>query len=99
MQGSKKDTDAKNRLLDSVEEGEGGMIWENSTETCTLPHVKQITYATSMHEAQHPKPVLWNNTEGYSGEGGRRGITSVGYKNTCGQLMLTDGKKHHNIVK
>ena len=24
----------KNRLLDSVGEGEGGMIWKNNTETC-----------------------------------------------------------------
>ena len=34
MQGSKRDTDVKNRLLDYVGEGEGGMIWENNTETC-----------------------------------------------------------------
>ena len=26
----------KNRLLDSVGEGEGGMIWENGIETCIL---------------------------------------------------------------
>ena len=37
MWGSKRDTDVKNRLLDSMGEGEGGMIWENSTETCILP--------------------------------------------------------------
>ena len=37
---SKRDTDVKNRLLDSVGEGEGGMISENSTETCILPYVK-----------------------------------------------------------
>ena len=30
MQGSKGDTVVKNRLLDSVGEGEGGMIGENS---------------------------------------------------------------------
>ena len=30
----------KNRLLDSVEEGKGGMIWENSIETCMLSYVK-----------------------------------------------------------
>ena len=30
----------KNRLLDSVGEGEGGMILENSIETCILPYVK-----------------------------------------------------------
>ena len=46
MQVSKGDTDVKNRLLDSVGEGEGGMIWENSTETCTLPCVKQMTSAS-----------------------------------------------------
>ena len=40
MQGSKRDADVKNRLLDYVGEGEGGMIWENSTETCILPYVK-----------------------------------------------------------
>lgn len=32
--------DIKNRLLDSVEEGEGGMIWENGIETCILSYVK-----------------------------------------------------------
>ena len=40
MQGSKGDTDVKNRLLDSAGEGDGGMIWENSTEMCMLPYVK-----------------------------------------------------------
>ena len=40
MWGSKKDADRKKRLLDSVGEGKGGMIWENSIETCILPHVK-----------------------------------------------------------
>ena len=40
MQGSKRDTDVKNRLLDSVGEGKGGMIWESSIETRTLPNVK-----------------------------------------------------------
>ena len=28
------------QILDSVGEGEGGMIWENSVETCILPYVK-----------------------------------------------------------
>ena len=31
-----RDTDVKNRLWDSVGEGEGGMIWENGIETCIL---------------------------------------------------------------
>ena len=36
MQGSKRDTDIENRFLDTVGEGEGGMIWENGIETCIL---------------------------------------------------------------
>jgi len=63
MQSSKGDTDVKNRLLDSVGEGEGGMIWENSTETYTLSYVKQMTSTSSMHDAGHPKLVLWDNPE------------------------------------
>ena len=39
LQGSKGDTEVKNKLLDSVVE-EGGMIWENSFEKYTLPYVK-----------------------------------------------------------
>ena len=31
MQGSKSDTFVKNRLLDYVGEGKGGMIWEKSS--------------------------------------------------------------------
>ena len=40
MQGTKRDTDVKNRLLDYVGEDKGGIIWENSFETCILPYVK-----------------------------------------------------------
>ena len=36
----KKRHNIKNRLLDSVGEDEGEMIWENSIETCILPYVK-----------------------------------------------------------
>ena len=40
LQYSKRGTDVKNSLLDSAGEDEGGMIWENSSETCILPYVK-----------------------------------------------------------
>ena len=36
MRDSKRDTDVLNSLLDSVGEGEGGMIWENGIYTCKL---------------------------------------------------------------
>ena len=43
---------------------------ENSIETCTLPHLKQMTSASSMHEAGHSTPVHWDNPERGDGEGG-----------------------------
>ena len=42
VQGSKGNTDVKNRLLDSVGEGEGGIIWENSIEI--LPYVNMVLH-------------------------------------------------------
>ena len=81
MQDSKRDTDVKNRLLDYVAEGEGEMMALNSIETCILPYVKQMTSANSMHEAGHPKLVLWDNPEGWGEEGGGRG--GSGWWDTC----------------
>ena len=50
MTDSKRDTDVLNSLLDSVEEGEGGMIWENGIETCKISYVKRITTPGLMHD-------------------------------------------------
>ena len=83
MQGSKGDINVKNRLLDSVGEGEGGMLCENSIETCTLPYVKQMTSTISVHEARYSKPVLWDNPEGWAGDKGG-GVQDVGHTYTRG---------------
>ena len=40
MRDSKRDTGIQNGLLDSVGEGEGGMIWENGFETCIISYKK-----------------------------------------------------------
>ena len=50
MRDSKRDTDVWNSLLDSVGEGEGGMVWENAIETRILSRVKRITSPGWMHE-------------------------------------------------
>ena len=63
MKGSKGDTDVNSRLLDSMGEGESGIIWENSIETYTLLYIKEMTSESLMHEAGHSKPVLWDNLE------------------------------------
>jgi len=34
-----------------------------------LPYVKQMSSASSIHEAGHSKLVLWNNPEGWDGLG------------------------------
>ena len=81
MRDSRRDTAVKNRLLGSVGEGEGGLIRENSIETCILPYVKEITSASSMHGAGHSKLVLWDNPEGWTGEGGGSGCS--GWWDTC----------------
>ena len=70
MRDSKRDTDVKNSLLDSVGEGEGGMIWENSIETCILLYVKWITSPGSMHETGGLGLVHWDDPEGWDGVGG-----------------------------
>ena len=88
---SKRDTDIKSRLLDSVGEGEGGMIWENSIETCILPCVKQIASPSSMHETGHSKPVHRDSPKGWDGEGGGSGVRDGGHMYTHGWFMSMYG--------
>ena len=77
-----------------------GLIWEKSTEACILPYVKQMTSASSMHEAGHPKPAPpWDNPEGRGREGAGRGFRMRGHMYTWGWFMLMYGKTHSNIVK
>ena len=50
MRDSKRDADVKNSLLDSVGEGEGGMIWENGIETCIISYKKRIVSLVLMQD-------------------------------------------------
>ena len=99
MWNSKRDTDVKNRLLNSVGEGEGGMIWENSIETCVLSYVKQIASPGSMHETAGSGPVHWDDPEGWDGEKGGSGVQDGDHIYTHGWFMSLYGKTHYNIVK
>jgi len=47
-----------------------------------------MTTASLMHEAGHSKPVLWENSKGWSREGGWGGVQDGGTH-----------VHHHNIVK
>ena len=99
MRDSKRDTDVKNRLLDSVGEGEGGMIWENSIETCILSYVKQTASPSSMHETGCSGLEHWDDPDGWDGEGGGRGVQDGGHMYTHAWFMSMYGKTHHNIIK
>ena len=55
-------------------EGEGGMILENSVETCILLYVKQITSPGLMHETGCSGLVHWDDPEGWDREGEGRGV-------------------------
>ena len=84
MWDSNRDTDVENSLLDSVGKGEGGMIWENGTETCKLSYVKRIASPGSMHDTGCSGLVHWDDPEGWDGEGGGRGVQ-------YGEHMYTHG--------
>ena len=79
-------------------EGEGGMIWENSTETYILSYVKQITSPGSMHKTGCSGMVHWDNPEGWDGKGGEGGVQDGEHMYTHGCFMSIYGKNHYNIV-
>ena len=80
MQDRKRDTDVQNRFLDSIGEGEGGMIWENSIETCILSSVKQIASPGWMHETS-----AWGWRTGMTQRDGMGSEVGGGFRmgNTC----------------
>ena len=84
MRDSKRDTDIKNSLLDSVGEGEGGMISEGSVETCILSYVKRIAGPGSIHETGCSGLVHWDDPGGGDGEGGERGVLDGKHMCACG---------------
>ena len=65
--------------MDSVGEGEGGKIWENGIETCTISCMKPVASPGSMHDTGCLGLVHWDDPEGWYGEGG--GGFKMG--NTC----------------
>ena len=67
------------------------MILENSIQTYTLLHVKQIASGSLLCDSGNPAPVLCDSRWA----GGHKGR---GQLYICGQFMLMYGKNHHNIV-
>ena len=65
--------------MDSVGEGEGGEIWENSIATCIISCMKRVASPGSMHNTGCLGLVHWDDPEGGYGEGGgfRMGNTGI----------------------
>ena len=99
MWDSKRDTDVKNSLLDSVGEGEGGMICKGSVDTCILSYVKQITSPGLMHETGCSGLVHWDDPGGRDGEGGGSEVLDGEHVCACGWFMSMFDQNHYNTVK
>ena len=100
MSDSKRDTEIKNRLLDSVGEGEGGMTWEKSIDMYII--IREIdrqsrfdAWDRVLRTGALGQP--WG--EGWDGEGGGRGVQDGEHMYTHGWFMSVYGKNHYNIVK
>ena len=66
--------------MNSVGEGESGMIWENVIETCIISYKKLIASPGSMQDTGCLGLVHWDDPEGREAGGGFR----IG--NTCTPL-------------
>ena len=79
-------------LLDSVGEGEGGMICENGIETCILSCKNQVTSLCLMRDAACLGLVHRDDPEGCCGEVGGRGVQDWELMYTHGGFMSMYGK-------
>ena len=78
--------------MDSVREGEGGMIWENGIETWIISYKKQIANLGSMQDTGCLRLVHWDDPEGWYGEGGGSGVQDWEHVYTSGGFILMYGK-------
>ena len=68
------------------------MIWENGIETCIISYMKQIAHPGFMQDTGCLVLVHWDDSEGWYGEGGGRGVQGGEHMYTCGGFMLMYGK-------
>ena len=80
-------------------EGDGGMIWENGTETCIISYVKQIASPGLMHDTGCLGLVHWDDPEGWYGDGGGRGVQNGENVYTCVRFRLTYSKNNTILEK
>ena len=80
-------------------EGEGGMIWENGTETCIISYMKLVTSPGSMHDTGCLGLVHWDDPEGWYGEGGGRRVQGWRTRVYLWWIHVDIWQNQYNIVK
>ena len=83
----------------SLWEREGGMIWENGTETCILSYVEQIASPGSIHDTGCSGLVHWDDPEGWYGEGAGEGGSGWGTRVHPWWIHVNVWQNQYNIVK
>ena len=81
--------------MDPVGEGEGGMIWENGIETCTISYKKRIANSGLMQDTGCLGLVHWNDPEGWYREGGGSGVQDGEHVYSHGRFMLMYSKTNN----
>ena len=99
MRDRKRDTDVKNRLLDSVGEGEGGMIWENGIETFILSRKKRIASLGSIQDTGCLGLVHWDDPERWYGEEWWEGGSGLGTHVHLWWIHVNVWQNQYSIVK
>ena len=85
--------------MDSVGEGEGGMIWENGIEICIISYMKRVPSPGSMHDTRCLGLVHWDHLEGWYGEGRREEGLGWGTHVYLWQIHVDIWLNQYNIVK
>ena len=78
--------------MNSVGEGVGGEIWENSIETCIISCMKRVASPGLMHGTGCLGLVHWDDPEGGYGEGGGRRVQDGEHGYTWGGFISMFGK-------
>ena len=86
-----------NSLLDSVGEGESGVIWENGSETCKLSYVKRITSPGLMHETGCSGLVHRDDPKRWDWERGGSGIQDGEHTYTHGRFKSMHGETNTKL--
>ena len=85
--------------MDSVGEGEGGMIWENGIERCIMSYKKLIASPGSMHDTGCSGLVHWDGPRGMVLGGRWEGGAGWGTHVHLWQIHVNVWQNQYNIVK